>query len=352
MAGSNSVFISYRRGAASGQSAYISNIIWRELQAIGVDAFYDVADTGNAKLDERLFREIEARPYFMLLLMPGTLDRCVNADDWVRQEIVHALNTHREIVIVNSPEFDRGDFDKFLPPKLSDELERRASTELPYLPRQIHLLTPLMEEIRDKILLPIPNPSGAPISPQTVDEWIARSHELRINGKYSAALTAAESALALKADSADAFSTRAKARWMLGDLTGAIVDYTEAIRLRPDIADNYYNRGLAYRLGDGAAKALSDLDEALRLKPMYPEALLERAMINEELHQYEAAIDDLANAIRLQSNEAIGYLLRANVYKLQGENHLAANDYRRVLEITPTHPRAAELKGFIEQFGK
>ena len=95
-------FISYRREGASE----IARAIRSELLRRGIATFLDVDDLRSHYYDERLLREIEAAPNFLLILSPGCLDRCVDPEDWLRKEVVHAMRHGRNIVPVLTQGFD------------------------------------------------------------------------------------------------------------------------------------------------------------------------------------------------------------------------------------------------------
>lgn len=90
------VFISYRREGSSD----LARVVQMELGRRGYPCFLDVDDLGAERFDARLLAEIEAAPNFVLVLAPGSLDRCREADDWLHREIVHALRHARRIVPV------------------------------------------------------------------------------------------------------------------------------------------------------------------------------------------------------------------------------------------------------------
>jgi len=69
-----------------------------ELERRGFACFLDVDDLGAEHFDDRLLREIERAPNFVVVLAPGSLERCRRQDDWLRREIVHALTHHRNVV--------------------------------------------------------------------------------------------------------------------------------------------------------------------------------------------------------------------------------------------------------------
>ncbi len=107
-------FISYRRETGS----IMARIVQSELKKRGHLSFLDVDDLGPKQFGERLLREIESVPNFVVVLSPGSMDRCMAHDDWLRREIAHAIATHRNIVPLMVDEFQ-------YPPKknIPDELE-------------------------------------------------------------------------------------------------------------------------------------------------------------------------------------------------------------------------------------
>lgn len=90
------VFISYRR--ATGKD--YARIIKPELTTRGLKVFLDMDELKDGKFDKRILDAIEDAPLFMIILSPGALDRCINPDDWVRQEILHAQKCGKHIIPV------------------------------------------------------------------------------------------------------------------------------------------------------------------------------------------------------------------------------------------------------------
>ncbi|MCC7421911.1 MAG: TIR domain-containing protein, partial [Planctomycetaceae bacterium] len=95
-------FLSYRRDGASE----IARALRSELIRRGIKTFLDVDDLRSHFYDERLLREIESAPNFLLVLSPGCLDRCVDPDDWLRKEILHAMQHDRNIVPILTKGFE------------------------------------------------------------------------------------------------------------------------------------------------------------------------------------------------------------------------------------------------------
>lgn len=91
------IFISYRR---EGGKEYARNLT-SELVSRGFHPFLDFDELKDGKFDKRITDAIESAPVFMFILSPGSLDRCVNENDWVRKEILHAIEHNRHIVPVD-----------------------------------------------------------------------------------------------------------------------------------------------------------------------------------------------------------------------------------------------------------
>ena len=88
------IFISYRRDGGDMTAMYI----FQELKDRGYQAFYDVEVLRSGKFNEALLANIRACKDFILILSPHALDRCINPDDWVRQEIAEAIRLEKNIV--------------------------------------------------------------------------------------------------------------------------------------------------------------------------------------------------------------------------------------------------------------
>src|SRR5579871_4879937 len=124
----DSVFISYRRDA----SAYLARAIFQDLRANAIDAFMDIQSIDTGQFDTIIMNQIAARPYFLLILTPGTLERCVEPKDWLLREIQQAVNLQRLIVLLVSPNFKFDDCGKYLPEPLNTELPRWNTVNVPH----------------------------------------------------------------------------------------------------------------------------------------------------------------------------------------------------------------------------
>jgi hypothetical protein len=95
------VFIGYRRD----DGASTARLIRSELRQRRFRVFLDVDDLRPGLFDDALLEHIEKCPNFILVLTPGSLDRCGDSDDWLRREIGQAIETGRNIVPIMMPGF-------------------------------------------------------------------------------------------------------------------------------------------------------------------------------------------------------------------------------------------------------
>lgn len=110
------IFISYRRDG--GQET--ARILRDTLTERGYNVFFDVESLRSGVFNTKLYSVIEECTDFVLVLSPNALDRCVNPDDWVLQEITHAFKNKKNIIPILLRGFD-------FPDSLPEALK-----ELPY----------------------------------------------------------------------------------------------------------------------------------------------------------------------------------------------------------------------------
>lgn len=97
----NDAFISYRRDGGY----LMAQLLRSSLKDKGVYCYLDLEEDRSGQFDERLLDAIRDSSNFILILTKGTLDRCVNKDDWVRREIVEAVSSDKNIIPVMYPDF-------------------------------------------------------------------------------------------------------------------------------------------------------------------------------------------------------------------------------------------------------
>jgi len=76
-----------------------------KLENLGYKVFLDVDKIGSGQFPEQIKQAISECKDFLLVLSPGTLDRCVDEEDWVRREIVMAQELNKNIIGVGLPGF-------------------------------------------------------------------------------------------------------------------------------------------------------------------------------------------------------------------------------------------------------
>lgn len=87
------IFISYRRDAFES-----ANLFATRLKALGYRVFFDVETMNAGKFNEQLLDVISKCKDFILVLSPNALDRCEEEGDWVRREVMCAMEHKKNII--------------------------------------------------------------------------------------------------------------------------------------------------------------------------------------------------------------------------------------------------------------
>lgn len=90
------VFVSYRREGGFVLAKYIFNY----LRAAGFDVFMDVQSLGAGEFEHTILAEVAARDYFLLVVTAGSLDGMIREKDWLRIELMQAVESGRTVVPV------------------------------------------------------------------------------------------------------------------------------------------------------------------------------------------------------------------------------------------------------------
>ena len=118
------VFVSYRK--VNGFA--IGNDIYKTLTGKKINTFFDTHELDNGPFPKQIEEAIKDSWYFVLVLSPNALDRCVNPGDWVREEIRLAWENDLTIIPVLLPDFDMDAVEKNeeLPDYVKDVLKQQA----------------------------------------------------------------------------------------------------------------------------------------------------------------------------------------------------------------------------------
>ena len=91
------IFISYRRDGGQDKARKLQ----LALSAVGYsDIFFDFNSLRDGKFNEKILDAISVCKDFILILSPGSMDRCVNEEDWVRKEVLAAIDAGCNIIPV------------------------------------------------------------------------------------------------------------------------------------------------------------------------------------------------------------------------------------------------------------
>jgi tetratricopeptide (TPR) repeat protein len=320
---SNAVFISYRRDVAWA----ITLALYQKLRDRQVDAFYDIESIKAGQFKTIILNQIAARPYFLLVLMPGTLERCVDDDDWIRREIEEAVALDRVIVPTYTQGFDFDDIERYLPGDLGKAVRGFNGQELPH-----KWFDAAVEQLVNEFLVPIQlEVATVPLGDRAVVEQTIQ--------QIQAMPTVTDVQL-----SAQQYFERGLGR-RDDDITGQIADYTEAIRLNRGFVFAYYNRGLCRQKQSDLDGAIADYTEAVRLNTGYGRAYYNRGLCRREQGDLDGAIADHTEAIRLDPASALAYCNRGDCRQNQGDLVGAIADYTEAIRLNPNNDVAYNNRG-------
>ena len=311
---SNEVFLSYRRDVGG----ILAIALFQHLVDRGVDVFYDIESIRAGQFDTIILSQIEARPYFVLVLTPGTLERCGEPDDWLHREIQHAVLNERVIVPVYTPNFDFNDFDRFLPGDLGATVRRFNAEELPQ-----RWFKFAVAQLVEEFLLPISlETTEVPPGQQAVVE--------RILQQATAAPTVTATELSAQEYFESGYTQQEK-----GELAGAIEDYSHAIELNPQYDDAFYNRGIARRAGGDSDGAIADYSHAIQLNPQHTNAYYGRGTVKQAIDDSDGAIADYSHAIQLNPQYTDAVL---HPWNRPANQRRHRRRHRRLHPSNPTQP--------------
>lgn len=89
------IFISYRRTAYD-----TANLIAEKLRHAGYRVFFDIDTLTSGKFNEQLLEVIKECKDFILVLPENALERCADKNDWIRREVICALEHKKNIIPV------------------------------------------------------------------------------------------------------------------------------------------------------------------------------------------------------------------------------------------------------------
>lgn len=121
------IFISYRR---EGGAQY-ARILQLMLIQRGYKVFLDYDELTDGIFSDKIRAAIKDAPVFMLVLSKGSMERCTNDGDWVREEITLAVNQKKHIIPVN-PDNGFDGFPEGMPSGLKEYIGSHQHSEISF----------------------------------------------------------------------------------------------------------------------------------------------------------------------------------------------------------------------------
>jgi TIR domain len=160
------LFISYRREGGDATALFLRE----KLMQRGLRVFLDVVELHRGYFDEALLTCIANAPNFLVILSPGSLDRCIRPDDWLRQEIAHAIRTKRNIIPVLTRGFA---FPAELPEDIRT-LPRHQGVEYSHM-YHAAMIDSIVQSMESSLVPPVPPVPISPVPVTSPEELSKRS---------------------------------------------------------------------------------------------------------------------------------------------------------------------------------
>lgn len=141
-------FISYRRD----NGFLMAQVIHDRLAEKGITSFLDLEELRSGKFNEKLYEAIDNSNNFILILSKGALDGCISSNDWVRKEILEAIEKKKTIIPILCDGFEwPKDKHREMPDELCTlENYNAVESTQAYLSAMIDRLISFMSNIEDK----------------------------------------------------------------------------------------------------------------------------------------------------------------------------------------------------------
>jgi tetratricopeptide (TPR) repeat protein len=174
-------------------------------------------------------------------------------------------------------------------------------------------------------------------NPEDASAYTNRAEAWSLKGELDIAIKDFDEAIRLNPKSAASFYNRGNAFSDKKDYDRAIRDYDEAIRLDPKCADAFGNRGNAYLGKKNYHQAIMEYDEVIRLDPKNANAFFCRGIAYERQKEYDRAIKNYEEAIRLDPKDADAFNNRGCVYRYKKDYDRAIKDYQEAIRLDPKY---------------
>lgn len=173
------------------------------------------------------------------------------------------------------------------------------------------------------------------LTPKDPFRYYARALAYMEGKQYTLAAADLTKAIALKKEYLDFYLYRAQAHMALGKYADAIADYKKYL------AKNKKTPHIALALAEAYIKiynyppAEEELNFVQQLQPDWPESYLWRGRLLHNQGDLDEAVSYYSKAINRDDTLVLAYRYRANAFKEMGELETSAQDYTRLIELTP-----------------
>ncbi|GAB4556478.1 MAG: hypothetical protein OHK0023_28880 [Anaerolineae bacterium] len=305
----------------------------------------------------------------LIMLTPGSLDRCVDAGDPLRTALEASRAAQKLETLLVSPHFPIADQAIYVGNLLDEahpiaveyssfgETIARLCNHLGFAPPEVN---PSKEDL-------------AKLDAQSHYELALRLPSADLLGKIAAYTDAINTYDAF----GEAYARRAGAQLAADNPQACLEDCQAALQHNPNLVEAYHNRGMAYSKLEKYQEAAAAYSEALRLAPKNIRLYVNRGVVRAHLNDHDGAIADYTAALEINPNLAEAYFNRSLSHNARDNFEAAIKDYsqamalnlsstqilrasdgnlsstiaylERLLRRYPHHPKAEEIRAEIER---
>lgn len=160
-------FISYRR-----ESGFLmAQVIRDRLKERGISCYLDLEEDRSGDFNEKLFSAIADSPNFILILPKNALARCKNERDWLRREIIAAVDGNKTIIPVMYDGFEwPKKWPEGIPEKIRNvQVQQGVGLSQEYLSAMIDKIIRYMTDLPKGVEVSHPDGSVSVIPKDTVE---------------------------------------------------------------------------------------------------------------------------------------------------------------------------------------
>jgi tetratricopeptide (TPR) repeat protein len=179
------------------------------------------------------------------------------------------------------------------------------------------------------------------VNPSYDAAYAGEAAALNALGQYSAALTAANQALAIRT-STTALGARADALFYLGQYNDAIGAYTNYTAVVTNQESAYCNLAYSYVMVNNSAQALTTYSQCTNLNPNDPLIWNQIGMVDMSLGKYTDALSAFNKATALTTTNAEIWNNKGEVLLEMGQYQDAISCFNTALTLDPTNTAAQE----------